>query len=193
MKLVSEDQKKGQSEFNEAIRYDFGKLRLDLIPYDTIEKVAEVFTHGAIKYGEGNWRKGFDWSRIYGSLFRHLFKAFRGEDIDEDSGCLHLAMAAWGCLVLMNYLKEGIGKDDREVDIKLDEFELKCYKDIEKQEKLFIQINSKLLEKKSKPNVKSKDDINLMNDILDKLDKTEISSLIRHIVKDTLDVVEKGD
>ena len=104
MKLISEDEKKGQNEAK-ALRYDFGKLRVDLLPYDSIEKIAEVFTHGAIKYGDDNWRKGMEWKRIYGSLIRHLIKSFRGEDIDEDSGCLHLAMAAWGCIVLIHYLK----------------------------------------------------------------------------------------
>ena len=45
-------QKEGKDEG--AKRYDAGKVRWDLLPYDMLEKVAEVFTHGASKYADNN-------------------------------------------------------------------------------------------------------------------------------------------
>ena len=34
------------------------KPRFDLIPFEFLEAVAEVLTHGAVKYGPYNWKRG---------------------------------------------------------------------------------------------------------------------------------------
>jgi hypothetical protein len=36
-----------------------------------------------------------------------------GEDIDEESGCLHLAMIAWNAITLLEYFRTNTGVDDR--------------------------------------------------------------------------------
>ena len=49
----------------EGKKFDEGKVRVDLIPTESLFAVAEVLTFGASKYGEHNWRKGMAWSRLY--------------------------------------------------------------------------------------------------------------------------------
>ena len=77
----------------EGIKNDLGKNRLDLIPPEAIEVIGRAFTHGAIKYGAHNYRKGVDYSRLYSAALRHLNAFWGGEDIDADSGLPHLALA----------------------------------------------------------------------------------------------------
>jgi len=96
-----------------AKRFDLGKLRWDLLPYDSLEKVVEVFTHGASKYDDENWRQGMAYKRMYGPIFRHLTKSISGEDIDPDSFCFHLAQVAWGSICLLWYQMNNVGEDDR--------------------------------------------------------------------------------
>lgn len=80
---------------------DLGKTRLDLIPPEALEMIGRAFTHGAIKYGDHNWRGGVDFSRLYGAAKRHMNAYWMGEDIDEDSGLPHLALAGAELCMLM--------------------------------------------------------------------------------------------
>lgn len=114
-KSSDDNMKQGKDEG--AKRFDAMKIRWDLIPYDTLETVAEVFTHGASKYEDNNWRKGMSYSRMYGAMWRHLSKSQRGEDLDKDSYCFHLSQVAWGCLCLLHFQMNNIGKDDRVKDL----------------------------------------------------------------------------
>lgn len=98
---------------NGALRYDDGKIRYDLIPADALEALALVYTKGAIKYAPRNWEKGMSWSRCFGSLMRHSWAFWKGEEIDPETGCHHMAMVAWNALALCAYQKRGIGEDDR--------------------------------------------------------------------------------
>lgn len=43
---------------DKGIKYDDGKLRIDLIPPEVIRALAMVFAYGADKYGRWNWEKG---------------------------------------------------------------------------------------------------------------------------------------
>lgn len=108
MKERLPDNKPGQ-----ALRYDFGKLRYDLIPVVPKAELARVFTIGARKYGDNNWRNGFDFSRVLAALERHLEAWKAGEVIDQTDGQHHLASVMWGCMVLMEFERLGIGNDDR--------------------------------------------------------------------------------
>lgn len=132
---VRKNQKKG-----EAVRYDFGKLRWDLVPDDALEKVVEIFTHGSAKYNDENWRDGFSWKRCIGSLKRHL-KAFTiGEDIDEDSGCLHLSQVIWNAMVLLWFQIHFKGNDDRFITFDDPELMIKVPEDIQRQINMFWKI-----------------------------------------------------
>lgn len=98
-----------------GIKYDNDKLRMDLIPMDSIRDVAAVYTMGAKKYADENWREGISWKRIYGAVLRHISLWFLGQDRDEESGLSHLAHAAWGLLTLLNYTRTHPELDDRPI------------------------------------------------------------------------------
>lgn len=89
-----------------SIRLNQGKIRFDLIPPEFVRSVAEVFTFGANKYSDHNW-KGFtseQQEEIKGSLLRHIYAYLEGEENDPESGLSHLAHA--GCnLAFMIYFK----------------------------------------------------------------------------------------
>ena len=97
----------------EGKKNDEGKLRYDLIPTYALEELARVYTIGARKYADNNWRKGFRWGRIFGALMRHAWSWWRGERLDPVDGQHHLASVAWTAFTLMEFEKKGIGEDDR--------------------------------------------------------------------------------
>ena len=72
---------------------DLRKTRIGLIPTEAIEQIGKAFTHGAAEYGDYNYRKGIDYSRLYDAALRHLNAFWGGEDLDPDSGLPHLALA----------------------------------------------------------------------------------------------------
>ena len=69
-------------------KFDSGKPRISLIDPEFIQELAHVLTVGAKKYGDNNWKKGFDYSRLYDAAQRHQLKFLAGEsyDYDEDEG-----------------------------------------------------------------------------------------------------------
>ncbi len=98
-----------------ALRYDEGKLRYDLLPHDGLEELVRVYTKGAAKYADRNWEKGMSFSRCLGSLMRHTWKFWSGETHDPETGCHHMAMAAWNAIALCVYDLRKVGTDDRPV------------------------------------------------------------------------------
>lgn len=97
----------------EGKKFDEGKIRVDLLPSESLFAVAEVLTFGASKYGEHNWRKGIAWSRLYAAAQRHMMKWNAGETHDEESGKNHLAHACVNLLMLLSYEKSCRELDDR--------------------------------------------------------------------------------
>jgi hypothetical protein len=87
----------------EGDKFDDGKNRFDLVPYDALEEVVRVYTVGAAKYGDRNWEKGIKFGRVFAAIQRHLSAFWRGEEIDPEDSLSHLAHAAWGCLTLLHY------------------------------------------------------------------------------------------
>jgi hypothetical protein len=97
-----------------AGRFNKGKIRYDLIAPWSLEQLAKVYTYGTIKYDDDNWWKGLKWKKdVFGCITRHIWKWFRGEKYDDESGLHHLAHAAWNCFALMEYERNNIGIDDR--------------------------------------------------------------------------------
>lgn len=84
----------------DAKKFDHGKTMWDLLPYDQIEKVAEVMTHGAGKYGAESWKK-VDKARYEAAFMRHYVAWKKGNLLDKDSGLTHLSHAACNMLFLM--------------------------------------------------------------------------------------------
>lgn len=90
----------------EGIKNDFrdDKLRWDLLPLDVIEKVVEIYTFGAKKYKENSWQNLPDGYRRYkAALFRHITAYEKGEVYDSESGCMHLAHAAWNAIAMLYF------------------------------------------------------------------------------------------
>ena len=100
-------------KLTEGIKYDEGKLRYDLVPVDVLEALVKIYTDGAVKYEDNNWRKGMRWGKIFAGTMRHLWAFWKGEENDKESGSPHLAHAAWGCLTLLNYTTTQKRFDDR--------------------------------------------------------------------------------
>lgn len=80
-------------------KHDDDKVRMELLPPDSLWLVASAFTFGAQKYAAFNWAKGIARGRLCGALLRHVFARMRGERNDPESGLPHLAHA--GCCLLM--------------------------------------------------------------------------------------------
>jgi len=97
----------------EGLRFDDGKARFDLLPPGPLFEVARVATKGMQKYAARNWEGGTSWSRTFAPIIRHCMKWLGGERLDEETGCHHLAHAAWGCLALMQFEVSYPELDDR--------------------------------------------------------------------------------
>ena len=102
-------------------KFDDDKPRMDLLPPQVLQDVAQIFTFGAEKYGDHNWRDGINYSRIYAACMRHLTAFWDGETFDPESDMHHLDHAIANLMMLSHY--EGYqyvygGFDDRckEVD-----------------------------------------------------------------------------
>jgi hypothetical protein len=99
--------------FSVGTKFDQGKLRLELVPVEATEAIAAAMTYGAKKYGDWNWAKGIDHSRLVGAALRHISAYMQGEDVDSESGNEHLAHALASLSMLVASRKQGLGKDDR--------------------------------------------------------------------------------
>lgn len=98
---------------DDGVKFDEGKVRLELLPPELLLGVGAILTFGAKKYADRNWEKGMDWSRLYGATLRHLVAWESGEECDPESGKSHLWHAACDIAFLMAYEVRGVGNDDR--------------------------------------------------------------------------------
>lgn len=101
---------------NRAMRFNKGKVRMELVPPDVIEGLAQVYTKGAEKYEANNWMKGAPWQEGVGSLMRHLTTWRQGISNDSETGLNHLLHVAWNALTLYYYERHGLGEDDRPLE-----------------------------------------------------------------------------
>jgi len=107
---------------NGGIRYSAGNPRFDLIPFDVLTELAQVYTMGAKKYGDEpggarNWERGTDWGECIRGTMSHLSSFCRGEDwnTEDEGGRHHLDHAIWNLFALRAYTLRGIGTDDRNI------------------------------------------------------------------------------
>lgn len=74
-----------------GLKNDAGKVRMDLVPLEVVERIGKILTFGAEKYGENNWQNIPDfWKRYKAALLRHLTAIDKGELIDPESGLPHI-------------------------------------------------------------------------------------------------------
>lgn len=87
--------------------------RFDLIPVCPLQVLARRYGVGARKYDERNWERGYEWSKSYGALQRHLNAFWSGEDDDEGEPNGHLAAAAFHIFALLEFVNTHPEFDDR--------------------------------------------------------------------------------
>lgn len=82
----------------------------ELLPLQDIEDVVKVYTAGAKKYGPDKWQNLPDgYKRYKAALFRHLLEYEKGNWLDEETGCIHLAQVAWNAIAMLHIEKERHG------------------------------------------------------------------------------------
>ena len=92
-------------------KYDRDKLRWDLLPLEDIEDVVKVYTEGAKKYAPNSWQELPDgYNRYKAALFRHLLEYEKGNEIDEETGCKHLAQVVWNAIAMLHISKRDKSK-----------------------------------------------------------------------------------
>lgn len=129
--------------------------RFDLIPVGPLTKLAEHFGKGARKYDDNQWRNGYEWSKSYSALCRHLMAFWAGQDFDvcsnDPSGCSHvtengdvylpieddtcynhtgshhMAAVAWHAFVLLEFIETHPNHDDRYRSNPLEDFDFNQY------------------------------------------------------------------
>lgn len=112
--IPSESDPYGRKPKDPGAKLDQGKPRTWLCIQGfsrALGKVAEVTTVGAEKYSPRGWEfvpNGAE--RYMDAAMRHLLAHGRGEEVDQDTGCLHLAQATWNLLAAMELrLRSGDG------------------------------------------------------------------------------------
>lgn len=104
-------------QVSEGKKYDTGKLRWDLLPFEEVEDVVRVMTFGAAKYDPNNWQlvEGARW-RYLAAAFRHLVAWIKGERLDSETGLPHLAHAVTNLLFLAWFDRHGSGASAAELE-----------------------------------------------------------------------------
>ncbi len=91
-----------------------GKVPLDYLEPVALLAEAPVMKHGADKYGRRNYRDTpMKMTTYVGALQRHTLAWAMGEDIDPESGFLHLAHIRACCAVMLGAIDAGVAVDDR--------------------------------------------------------------------------------
>lgn len=97
-----------------GVRLDSNKPRWSLLPLDAVGEVVKVFTFGAAKYSDNNWRlPGIRYGQHYSAAMRHLASFWEGEEKEGESKLYHLAHACCDILMLLASTLNGYGTDDR--------------------------------------------------------------------------------
>ena len=108
-----------------GLRFNSGKTRYDLVPQSMVEGVAKVLGYGAEKYtvknekgevivrGDNNWKRGLSWMDVKASHDRHIAAWLSGEDVDSESGQLHIDLALTNLAFLKEYYQIYPQGDDR--------------------------------------------------------------------------------
>lgn len=88
---------------DEGVKYDDEKPDYTLLPWDALEEVVRCLEYGARKYARANWKKVPDaFNRYERAGFRHRIARVRGEEVDPESGCRHLAHEVCSLLFQMS-------------------------------------------------------------------------------------------
>lgn len=86
---------------SDFMKFDDNKPRMALVPASLGIEVAKVLTYGAKKYKANNWRKVQTRERYVSALERHLAAYKNGEEVDPESGLLHISHIACNAAFLI--------------------------------------------------------------------------------------------
>ena len=86
-----------------GLKFDGDKPMMQFLDPKFQLEIAKVFTFGAKKYGANNYKNGIHLNRILAAADRHLSAFKMGEDLDHETGLVHLAHAA-ACLQMAYYM-----------------------------------------------------------------------------------------
>lgn len=101
---------------DQRMKKDGGKdSRPELLDPNWLLGVGRVLKFGAEKYEAELWREGMNYSRLVGSLQRHMLAFQAGEDTDPETGLSHLLHASCCLMFLYTYTGDSAygGFDDR--------------------------------------------------------------------------------
>jgi hypothetical protein len=87
--------------------------RYDLLPVTPLDIVARHYGVGARKYSDRNWEKGYEWSKSFAAMQRHMWAFWGGEDIDPENGSPHLAAVVFHAFALLEFADTHPEYDDR--------------------------------------------------------------------------------
>lgn len=89
-------QDRGPKEIN-------GKPNWAVFPFTEAEYVVKVFEHGVSKYGAPfTYRKGIPKDELWSAIMRHLIAIQNGDEIDNESGCPHMAHIAANAMMALS-------------------------------------------------------------------------------------------
>lgn len=99
-----------QSNSQEIIKDDYGKLDLTLAPSCLTTQYCEVATFGVKKYKRNSWKNAVvtDVSRFYAAMLRHQNAELSGQFLDKESNLPHGWHALWN-RTAVNYFVEKFG------------------------------------------------------------------------------------
>lgn len=98
-------------------RFNLGKTKWGLVPFEALGPMVDVLEFGAKKYAPYNWMKGISYVETCESLLRHTHSFMSGEDNDQESGLPHVGHMLCNCLFLSWMSLHRKDMDDR-VDLK---------------------------------------------------------------------------
>jgi hypothetical protein len=102
---MSEKDPLGIDQHDPGAKLDAGKLRPDLVFSGfsrALWQVAAVGTYGAHKYSENGWLQVPSGIKRYSDAhLRHSLRRWVGEDVDPETGLMHLAHEAWNALAVL--------------------------------------------------------------------------------------------
>lgn len=78
-----------------------GSPRYEMLPWDVLDEVVEVFMFGGEKHGEQDFKSNHNAEEYYAKIVRHAKECFAGRKFDNESGKHHAAHIATDALIAL--------------------------------------------------------------------------------------------
>ena len=109
--------KESQVSDGGSLRYNEGKPEFSHLSPQFIMEMMKTMTKSNEKYPYLNYAKAQDVKTASDSLMRHFLKFQLGDDLDEESGCHHLAHLAVNAMIIFQNLHDFGDKVDNRYDV----------------------------------------------------------------------------